>query len=95
MNCVSICATAIVCAIFLPAGTHSHVVTSISHNECFKFNGGVLTKDGHKWYELQDVHGHHVGYVSLCYYTHGIKLGNTHFFRFVFHMDSNNRKVID
>ena len=28
-------------------------------------------------------------------YTHGIKLGNTHFFRFVFHMDSNNRKVID
>ena len=29
------------------------------------------------------------------FYTHGIKLGNTHFFRFVFHLDSNNRKAID
>ena len=33
--------------------------------------------------------------MSFPKYTHGIKLGNIHFFRFVFHLDSNNRKAID
>ena len=42
------------------AGMHTHIATTIKHNECFKFNGGAQTKDGHTWYELQDVHGHHV-----------------------------------
>ncbi|XP_060595990.1 lysozyme-like [Ruditapes philippinarum] len=41
------------------AGLSSHVVTSVSHGQCFKFNGGILTKDGYKWYEVQDVNGHH------------------------------------
>ena len=45
---------------FVVAGMHTNVVTNIRHNECFTFSGGVQTKDGHTWYELQDVHGHHV-----------------------------------
>jgi hypothetical protein len=44
----------------ISAGLSSHVVTSVSHGQCFKFNGGILTKDGYKWYEVQDVNGHHV-----------------------------------
>ena len=42
------------------ASINANIVTNIQHNECFKFTGGVQTKDGHTWYELQDVHGHHV-----------------------------------
>ncbi|KAK3105236.1 hypothetical protein FSP39_020417 [Pinctada imbricata] len=49
------------------AGTHSHVYGSLNSGECYKFNGGVLTKDGYTWYELQDVHGHHRVWVASNY----------------------------
>ena len=32
---------------------------------------------------------------TLSIYTHGKKLGNTNFFRFSFHLDSDNYKTID
>lgn len=49
------------------AGLSSHILTSVSSGQCFKFNGGVLTKDGYTWYELQDVNGHHRVWIASNY----------------------------
>ena len=42
------------------------MVTHVNNGECYIFNGGVLTKDGHTFYELQNVHGHHVSVFGIC-----------------------------
>merc|ERR1712154_38607 len=41
------------------AGTSASIVTSMSSGDCGKIHGGILTKDGYKWYEL-DFHGSRV-----------------------------------
>ncbi|XP_060084568.1 uncharacterized protein LOC132563834 [Ylistrum balloti] len=38
-------------------GLHEPVHASLSVNQCYKFHGGILTKDGYTWYQLQNVHG--------------------------------------
>nr|UQE85584.1 lysozyme [Tegillarca granosa] len=39
------------------AGLSGHIVGTVHHGECYTFNGGILTKDGYTWYQLQHVHG--------------------------------------
>jgi len=34
------------------AGTSASVVTQLSNGDCGKIHGGILTKDGYKWYEI-------------------------------------------
>merc|ERR1712154_77060 len=34
------------------AGTSASIVTSMTSGSCGKIHGGILTKDGYKWYEL-------------------------------------------
>ncbi|KAJ8298962.1 hypothetical protein KUTeg_023022, partial [Tegillarca granosa] len=38
-------------------GLSGHIVGTVHHGECYTFNGGILTKDGYTWYQLQHVHG--------------------------------------
>ncbi|XP_060561249.1 uncharacterized protein LOC132721018 [Ruditapes philippinarum] len=40
------------------AGLSGSIVATVSKPECFKFHGGILTKDGYTWYQLQHVNGH-------------------------------------
>ena len=42
------------------AGTSHSVIGHVNRGECFIFHGGILTRDGYTWYELQNVHGHSV-----------------------------------
>ncbi|WAR03343.1 LYS-like protein [Mya arenaria] len=51
------------------AGLSSNVVATASSGECYKFNGGVITKDGYTWYELQNVHGHSRVWAASNYLT--------------------------
>jgi len=39
-------------------GLSSSVVASVSTPHCYKFHGGILTKDGYTWYQLDHVNGH-------------------------------------
>ena len=34
------------------------MVASVNTGECYKFHGGILTKNGYTWYQLQSVGGH-------------------------------------
>lgn len=36
----------------------THVIATVNTGECYKFHGGILTKDGYTWYQLQHVNGH-------------------------------------
>jgi hypothetical protein len=47
-------------------GLHSSVLGSVSKPECYKLHGGILTKDGYTWYQLQNVNGHNP-YVAGTY----------------------------
>ncbi|XP_060561248.1 uncharacterized protein LOC132721017 [Ruditapes philippinarum] len=40
------------------AGLSGSIVATVSKPECYKFHGGILTKDGYTWYQLQHVNGH-------------------------------------
>ncbi|KAH3883433.1 lysozyme-like [Dreissena polymorpha] len=52
------CVTSSAVSVRDKAGLSGHVVATVGQGECYIFNGGVLTVDGHIWYELQNVHGH-------------------------------------
>ncbi|KAJ8301494.1 hypothetical protein KUTeg_020481 [Tegillarca granosa] len=47
----------IIIIIILSAGLHTSVHATLNSGECYKFHGGILTKDGYTWYQLQHVHG--------------------------------------
>ncbi|KAL4224547.1 hypothetical protein ACF0H5_015249 [Mactra antiquata] len=49
------------------AGLSTHVIASVNHGDCFIFNGGILTKDGYTWYELQHVSGHNRAWIASNY----------------------------
>ncbi|KAK3587370.1 hypothetical protein CHS0354_028739 [Potamilus streckersoni] len=46
------------------AGLNHGIVATANTGDCFKFNGGVHTQDGHTWYELQNVHGQHLAWIA-------------------------------
>ncbi|XP_060068278.1 lysozyme-like [Ylistrum balloti] len=49
------------------AGLSHSIVATLNSDECYNFNGKILTKDGYHWYELDNVHGHYNVWVAGTY----------------------------